>query len=164
MERSVKWVAALATLAVIAGCAEPAPPPAPAPAPVAAKPVDPECKTVVVFSSTKITKPAKALPDGWKQFSGVWGKAGWDDNTWCHDLYVLKIEKTGKVEIMDAHGPGGKHDGSAFRRTAQLTAENKLEFIADGIKREYWIEDGKLRGRRFVAEDRTSEIAMTRKK
>jgi hypothetical protein len=154
----MKWVAGLWGLALLAGCDEPA-----APQTVAEIPKPPECRTVTVFSSTKIVKPDKKLPDGWKAFSGVWGKAGWDNNTWCHDLYVLKIEKDGKVILMDTHGPGGNNDATAFRRVGQLDPDNHLRFRADGIRREYWIENGMLRGVKYLSDSLKSEILMTRK-
>lgn len=153
-----------AAVALLAGCAEEPPPPAPPPAPVAqAAPVDPECRTVKIFSPHKITRPGRKIPDGWKAFSGVWGKGAWDNKTWCHDLYVMKIEEDGKVTLMDAHGPGGRHDGTAFRRVGQIHADNRLRFTADGIVREYWIEDGKLRGIKHISETVKSEITLNRK-
>jgi hypothetical protein len=124
--------------------------------------VEPECKTVTVFSDTKISQPKETLPQEWRQFSGVWGKAGWD-GYWCHDLYVMAIEEDGKVKLMDAHGPGGRHDGTVFSRVGRIDEGNRLTFVADGIRREYWIENGKLRGIRHLRGDDKMVIAMHRK-
>ncbi len=158
----MKWVVGLIALGLLGACAETNQTAAPAPVPVAERPVDPECKTVTVFSSTKITKPNRKIKPEWQAFSGVWGKAGWND-TWCHDLYVMKIEDTGKVILMDTHGPGGRHDGSAFQRTGTLTPDNRLVFKADGVDREYVIRDGKLYGVQRIAKDVELRIAMQRK-
>jgi hypothetical protein len=158
----MKWVMALVALGLVAACSEEAPPP-PAPAQVAEKPLDPECQTVKIFSKYKFAKPTKTMPEGWKPFIGVWGKAGWQNNTICHDLYVLSIDKDGKVMLIDAHGPDGKFDGSAFQRVGQIGPDNRLRIIADGIPREYWIEDGKLRGIKFLSSTATHEITMTKK-
>ncbi len=153
----MKWVIGLVALGLLTACGESK---APAPQPVAAAPLDPECRTVVVFDSTKISKPPSDLPDAWKAFSGVWGKAGWNNNTWCHDLYVMKIDEDGKVALMDTHGPGGGHDGTAFARVGKLGDDNRLRFYADGLEREYWIEDGKLMGVKHLSGNRTMTIAM----
>lgn len=147
----------LAALAALAACGSREPV-----ADVVVSTVEPECKTVTVFSDTKIRPPKPSLPEEWRAFSGVWGKAGWD-GYWCHDLYVMSIEDDGKVQLMDTHGPGGRHDGTAFPRVGQIDKNNRLTFVADGIRREYWIEDGILRGVRHLSGSEKSTIAMHRK-
>lgn len=121
--------------------------------------VEPECPTLWVFSDTEIKPPNGEVPEEWRAFSGVWGKAGWDGH-WCHDLYVMEIGEDGTVIVMDVHGPGGKHDGTVFPRTGRIDDDNRLSFIADGVRREYWVEDGKLRGVRHLSADRKMSIAM----
>lgn len=124
--------------------------------------VAPECPTLWVFSDTTIKDPGEDLPEDWRQFSGVWGLAGWG-GYWCHDLYIMEIAKTGEVSLMDVHGPGGKHDGTVFPRTGRITEEGRLTFVADGVRREYWLEDGKLQGRRHARDEPTLSIEMHRK-
>ncbi|GIX15161.1 MAG: hypothetical protein KatS3mg118_3120 [Paracoccaceae bacterium] len=147
----------LAAVALVAACSR-REPVAEAPA---AK-TEPECRTVVVFSDHTVRKPKESLPEAWRRFSGVWGNAGWD-GYWCHDLYVLAIEEDGTVQLIDTHGPGGRHDGSAFRRVGKITDDNRLTFVADGIRREYWIENDIMHGVRYLSGTEKSVIAMHRK-
>lgn len=131
------------------------------PEPVAAPvtEIDPSCPTLWVFADTTIKTPGEDVPEDWRAFSGIWGKAGWD-GYWCHDLYVLEIGNDGVVSLMDVHGPGGKHDGTVFPRVGQINEEGRLTFVADGETREYWVEDGQLHGRRTKPLDRTLKIKM----
>lgn len=151
-------LAPTALLIAAAGCNLVSSPPEPPPAPVAQ--IEPECPTLWVFSDTTVKIPGEDVPEDWRAFSGVWGKAGWD-GYWCHDLYVLEIDTEGVVSLMDVHGPGGKHDGTVFPRVGQINEKGRLTFVADGEKREYWVENGRLHGRRTKSlEDRTLKIEM----
>lgn len=134
----------------------------PEPKPVVVAEVPKDCPTVWVFSDTKIRKPKKDVPDEWKAFSGVWGNAGWDGHH-CHDLYVMEIAKDGTVKLMDTHGPGPKYSGTAFPRVGKIGKDNRLSFLADGIRREYWIFDGKMIGIRHLTSTKKSHIEMERK-
>lgn len=137
---------ALVACATLTGCLglwgkeEPAPPPPP--------PVEltrDDCYTVVMFSDATIEKPGADVPEAWKEYLGVWVKGAWDGK-WCHDLYVTKIEPSGDVEVIEAHGPYDPwaKPATAFRRTGHIDEDGKLHLSYGPIRVVYELQDGVL--------------------
>lgn len=119
-----------------------------------------DCYTVDLFTVAKIIPPAKDVPKEWAAYSGKWGSAGWDGK-WCHDLYVLNIDASGKVDVMETHAPydaWGKK-ATAFRRKGWIGKDGRLRLTYSGVKSEYWVQGGKLYGLRKEGNG-TLRIAM----
>lgn len=141
-------VAASFAIMTVAGCSFGEKKRASGPTPFDKTMVD-DCYTVDLFSPAKIEKPGKDVPAEWRKFSGKWGSAAWDGK-WCHDLYVMKINPDGSVNVMDLHAPyepWGK-PATAFRRKAWFSKDGRLHVAHGSVKAEYWIKDGRLYGLR----------------
>lgn len=144
MRALLALAATVALTGTLAGClgTEKAPEPPPPP------PVDltrEDCFTVVMFSDASIERPGADVPEAWNQYLGIWVKGAWDGK-WCHDLYVTKIEPTGAVEVIEAHGPyePWAKPATAFRRTGQIGEDGKLRVTYGTVQVTYEILDGKL--------------------
>ncbi|MEM7546336.1 MAG: hypothetical protein AAF367_12430 [Pseudomonadota bacterium] len=142
------WAAGLAALVVVglAACTPTVKKAGPTPYD---KTVVDDCYTVDLFTVAQIQEPEADVPSEWARYSGKWGSAAWEGK-WCHDLYVLKIEPTGAVEVMSLHAPyepWGK-TATAFRRKGVITKDGRLRVPFRGGLMEYWVKNGKLYGDR----------------
>ena len=145
------------SLAVLAACGSPPPEKV-----AQAKPslVQPNCPTVRPFKPLKFRKPASAVPDAFRAFAGLWGGGAWDGRV-CHDLYVLKVDDEGAVELFDAHGPGFGFDATGFARKGKIDENGHLVVRKGPAMVEYWIEDGRLHGLRRMGKVK-SKIILSR--
>ena len=116
--------------------------------PKQSKLIQPDCYTVDPFKKLRIAKPPKNMPAKMSAFLGAWGGGAWDGHV-CHDLYVLKVDKTGEAVLFDAHGPGFTNDATAFTRRGTIGEDGRLRVRKGSARVEYWIgEDGRLHGER----------------
>lgn len=111
--------------------------------------VKPDCYTVDPFKKLRFAKPRKDLPEKMRAFLGAWGGGAWDGHV-CHDLYVLKVDKSGEAILFDAHGPGFGNDATAFTRRGAIGEDGRLRVRKGATTVEYWIEDGRLHGTRQI--------------
>jgi len=117
------------------------------PAPVQV--VNSDCYTVDLFTKVKVEKPAKDVPAEQSAFLGAWGGGAWND-VWCHDLLVTKVERGGRVELVEMHAPYDpwNQPATAFRRVAHIDDKGNLRYASGTETFSYRIEDGKLIGKR----------------
>jgi hypothetical protein len=153
--RRAAWAkgALLAALGV-AGCGGPAPV-----KPVETSLIRPDCYTVDPYAKLRIAKPSEGVPDKMAMFLGAWGGGAWDGAV-CHDLYVLKVEKSGAAVVFDAHGPGYSSDATAFTRRGQIGDDGRLRVKKGPAQVEYWVENGQLHGVRRLG-TREARIILT---
>lgn len=110
---------------------------------------DPSCYTVDLFTKVEFREPKAEVPEAWRGFKGRWGGGKWAGE-WCHDLYVLDVQPSGAVSIVETYAPyepWGKR-AAAFRRTAHIGSDGRLRMAYGRVRVEYWLEDGEIRGLR----------------
>lgn len=117
---------------------------------VAAAPVvTSDCYTVDLFTKVSVEQPTEDVPAEYRQFIGSWGGGAWND-VWCHDLLVSRIEKDGRVELVDMHAPYAPwgQPATAFRRVGRIDEKGTLRFAYGTERISYRVENGKLVGDR----------------
>lgn len=94
------------------------------------------CYTVDLFDPYKIKHPKNGVPAEHARFLGVWQDGAWDQEEWCHDLYVTEVLADGSVKLLEAYGPSKKRStaGVVFNRTGKIE-DNVLTFIGAGNAR-----------------------------
>jgi len=108
-----------------------------------------DCYTVDLFTKVSVERPADDVPEVYQQFLGPWGGGAWND-VWCHDLLVSKVEKDGRVELVDMHAPyvPWAQPATAFRRVGRIDEKGNLRFAYGTERISYRIENGKMIGDR----------------
>lgn len=94
--------------------------------------LSPGCYTVDLFDPYTLEPPAAGVSAEDRKFLGVWKNGAWG-GSWCHDLYITKIEPDGSVELLDAYGPSSRHghQPTVFKRKAQIK-DGVLSFRSHG--------------------------------
>jgi len=110
--------------------------------------LSPGCHTVDLFDPYEIQRHGAEVPVEYANFLGVWKNGAWG-GTWCHDLYVIRVEADGSVDLLDAHGPNPPvHGATVFRRMGRIDG-GVLSFTSVGGARvEYRVVGKYLVGER----------------
>lgn len=96
------------------------------------KKLSPGCYTVDLFDPYQIEYPAADVPEGSRNFLGVWKNGAWGGRI-CHDLYITKVLANGDVELIDAYGPdrANGREATVFKRRGQIK-DGVLSFYSYG--------------------------------